>query len=135
MTGQPDPTKVYVALDSFVTELDGKDLVIHKGDTRMGDDPTVVRAPNLWLEADKDPATIAYKRLLAEALQEAEKPQASRASSRGLTREDIQGTFRRLQAESDRRPSRLDVAGALHTSEATVKRAQEDLGISGWPPV
>jgi len=136
MTG-PDPEKVYVATDSFVTEIDGHEEVVHKKELRPGNDPMVIRYfPKLWIEADQDPETVAYKRLLAEALKGSNpSPPAAEPSARGLTLSDIQNTFRQLRVELDRKPTRAEVATALHTTEPTLKRAQQDLGKAGWPPI
>ena len=34
-----------------------------------------------------------------------------------------------------RRPTQAQAAAELRVSEATLKRAQEDLGFPGWPPI
>jgi hypothetical protein len=60
----PDPTKVYIATDSFVMAIDGHEVTIGKGSPRMGDDPVVLKGfPTLWIEADLDPETRARRRM------------------------------------------------------------------------
>jgi hypothetical protein len=56
------------------------------------------------------------------------------ARHHGLTMREIGAAFVGLKAQHDRRPSREEVAGALNTSESTIKRAQVDAGWTGWPP-
>jgi hypothetical protein len=131
----PDPAKVYIAADSFWITIEGHDVMIAKGSPRMGDDPAVIRVfPKLWIEADLDPE-IRARRRLAEVLRVAE-PSATteEPSARGLKLSEILAAYRQQREERDRRPTRLEVATALHTSEATLKRAQKELGKAAWPP-
>ncbi len=55
------------------------------------------------------------------------------AEARGLARERIWTAFDELEADLDKRPTRTVIAARLHTSESTLRRAQRDLGIPGWP--
>jgi hypothetical protein len=132
----PDSLKVYIARDSFWTNIEGHDVLIVKGSPRMGDDPAVIGVfPNLWIEADLDPETRA-RRHLAEVHRGAEPPATTEEpSARGLKLSEIQAAYRERRDRFDRKPTRVEVATALHTSEATVKRAQKELGKPGWPPI
>lgn len=53
----------------------------------------------------------------------------------GFTLREIETAYRELAPLLEKRPTRLDVASKLGTSEATVKRAQKALGRPGWPPL
>lgn len=57
-----------------------------------------------------------------------------KASARGFTAKQIRTKVQELRERFDKAPSRFDVAAALHTSEATLKRAVKELGIGPWPP-
>ena len=55
-------------------------------------------------------------------------------SARGLTERLIRTATQAVREKRDGQPTRADVAAALHTSEATLKRAMQDLKMGPWPP-
>ena len=54
--------------------------------------------------------------------------------ARDLTRSQIRRAAADVRRERDGHPSKAEVAGRLHTSESTLKRAMRDLGMAAWPP-
>jgi hypothetical protein len=99
----------------------GEDINLLTGESNLGDDfssPKTISVVPGALEAGRG------------RLPFAEWP----IERRGLTRELIWTAFDTVENANDKRPARTLVAGRLHISESTLRRAQEDLGIPGWPP-
>lgn len=61
-------------------------------------------------------------------------PAAPPGTARGLTRRAILAATAAERLDADGQPDRGKVAGRLHTSESTLKRAMEDLEMGPWPP-
>jgi hypothetical protein len=59
---------------------------------------------------------------------------SGRREARGFHEQQIRSAVQELRERLDKAPTRELVAGHLRTSEATLKRAMQDLGMGPWPP-
>lgn len=64
-----------------------------------------------------------------------ERQDAPQHAARGLTERQIREAAQLVRETTDRAPTRARVAEVLHTSEATLRRAMDDLGMGAWPPL
>jgi hypothetical protein len=103
--------------------------VIRQGTRLFSDDSIVLEHPELFVDTSTVPDTSA-----PEAVSQTDHFAGWPVEARGRTREEIWAKYDELERDADERPTRLAVAAALHTTEPTLKRAQKDLGIAGWPP-
>lgn len=59
---------------------------------------------------------------------------APKLTARGYTVREINEAASAVRTETRRRPTRTAVAGRLGTSESTLRRAMNELGMGAWPP-
>jgi hypothetical protein len=98
---------------------------IRQGTRLWSDDEIVVANPTLFVDAAMVPG---------ETRTDADPFGGWPADARGQTRERIWNAYNDLEKDLGERPTRERVAAKLNTTEPTLKRAQKDLGIAGWPP-
>jgi hypothetical protein len=95
--------------------------VIRQGTELYADDPIVIAYPTKFVDSGIVPGS-------------ADQPPRARVVARGLTEHGIRQAVADIRQEVDRAPTRAAVAERLHTSEATLKRAMQDLKMGRWPP-
>lgn len=118
---QPDERREAIDYLKLIRTRRGEDINVFTGESNLSDgfrSRTPIGVKPTEPQAERGPIP------LADGPPEA----------RGLSRERIWTAFDELEVGLDRRPTRTEIAGRLHTSESTLERAQQDLGIPGWPP-
>jgi hypothetical protein len=101
--------------------------VVQQGTRLWSDDPIVLASPTFFVDADILPGATH-----PDSVQDARDDPP--AVARGLTDSAIRRAAAAEREATDGAPTREAVAGRLHTSVPTLKRAMKDLGMGHWPP-
>jgi hypothetical protein len=132
------PRRIVVARQGFISSLshslrgkslavDGSTGVVRAGTKLWSDHPLVLANPEQFLDATELPPPVGPAEPSPPALNVP-------AAARGLTESQIRQTVAQLRQQLDRAPTKAETAAQLHTSEATLKRAMQDLSMGRWPP-